>query len=83
MFRIRSLFVETKLETGRGVMYMGGFNGGDPVVDAGELRYILADEGGRGGPGRGANSDVSEWLTASCTIVTEIETNSTLYDCAR
>jgi len=42
------------LETGRGVMYMGGFSGQDPVVnaeslqayvDAGELRYVLS--GGR------------------------------------
>jgi len=39
------------LETGRGVMYMGGFSGQDPVVnaeslqayvDAGELRYVLS-----------------------------------------
>lgn len=83
------------LETGRGVMYMGGFSGQDPVVDAaslqayvdaGELRYILS--GGRDGGmpnagGMGANSAVTTWLQESCTVVTEVTTTSgTLYDCA-
>ncbi len=82
------------LETGRGVLYMGGFNGADPVVDAeslqalvdaGELRYVLSS--GQGNMPRGMNggtttSAVSTWLTESCTVVTEVTINGTLYDCA-
>jgi hypothetical protein len=70
---------------------MGGFSGQDPVVDAerlqayvdaGELRYVLSG-GGRGGPGMGSSSAVSEWLQSSCMVVTDISVNGgTLYDCA-
>ncbi|MBL8161704.1 MAG: glycosyltransferase family 39 protein [Anaerolineae bacterium] len=82
------------LETGRGVLYMGGFSGQDPVVDAeslqalvdsGELRYILS--GGRRGPGM-SSSDISTWLESSCAVVTDVSLGSatafggsTLYDC--
>jgi hypothetical protein len=64
------------IETGRGVLYMGGFNGGDPVVDAGdlaqlvddgELRYVLSN--GQGG--RNGQSNVSTWLSTSCSVVVE------------
>ena len=60
------------IETGRPVLYMGGFNGNDPVVSAddlaqlvanGELRYILF------GGGEGWNQGISNWLTSSCTVV--------------
>lgn len=56
------------LETGRPVLYMGGFTGSDPVVsaedlsemvDAGELRYILA----------GTDREINEWLRDTCTVV--------------
>jgi len=60
------------IETGRPVLYMGGFSGGDAVVNAddlkqlvanGELRYILY------GGDRSNNQEISNWLTSSCTVV--------------
>jgi 4-amino-4-deoxy-L-arabinose transferase-like glycosyltransferase len=68
------------LETGRPVLFMGGFSGSDPVVNAsslaklvseGELRYILY--GGMGGFGGGGNStsDVSIWIQSNCSTVTQ------------
>ncbi|MBN1450975.1 MAG: glycosyltransferase family 39 protein [Anaerolineales bacterium] len=62
------------LATGRPVLYMGGFNGGDPVIDAaglaelvarGELRYVLY------GAGRNDKQDIGNWLATSCTVVPE------------
>jgi hypothetical protein len=62
------------LETGRQVLYMGGFNGGDPVIDAaglaelvaeGDLRYVLF------GGGRNDKQDIGNWLATSCTLVPE------------
>lgn len=80
------------LDTGRGVLYMGGFNGQDPVVDAdslqalvdaGELRYVLIGGEGRSGPGMGTNTAISAWLSQSCAAVTDVTISSgTLYDCA-
>ena len=80
------------LETGRGVMYMGGFSGTDPAVDvddlqayveAGELRYVMSSgSSGRRGPGMGSNTAINDWLTTSCTVVTDVTTSGTLYDCA-
>jgi 4-amino-4-deoxy-L-arabinose transferase-like glycosyltransferase len=61
------------LATGRPVLYMGGFNGADPVIDAdglaelvadGDLRYVLFG----GGNGK---QDVAQWLQTSCTVVPE------------
>jgi 4-amino-4-deoxy-L-arabinose transferase-like glycosyltransferase len=63
------------IATGRPVLYMGGFSGGDPVVDAadlaemvanGELRYVLY-----GGGQRNGNQVISNWLATSCSIVEE------------
>ena len=60
------------IETGRPVLYMGGFSGSDAVVSAddlaqlvanGDLRYILY------GGDRGNNQDISNWLASSCTVV--------------
>ncbi len=60
------------IETGRPVLYMGGFSGGDPVVSAddlvkmvanGELRYVFY------GGERGGDQDISNWLASSCIIV--------------
>lgn len=62
------------LETGRPVLYMGGFGGGDPVIDAvglaemvenGELRYVMYSSG------RNNKKDISNWLSDSCTVVPE------------
>ncbi len=61
------------LATGRPVLYMGGFGGGDPVIDAaglaemvanGELRFVLFG----GGNGK---QDIAQWLQTSCTVVPE------------
>lgn len=61
------------LATGRPVLYMGGFNGGDPVVDAddlaqlvtdGDLRYVLF-----GGRQNGADREIAAWLESSCTTI--------------
>ncbi|MFZ5819937.1 MAG: glycosyltransferase family 39 protein [Chloroflexota bacterium] len=58
------------LATGRPVLYMGGFGGNDPVIDAaglaemvanGQLRYVLFG-GDRG------RQDIAEWLQTSCTV---------------
>jgi len=60
------------IETGRPVLYMGGFGGQDEVVTVddlkemttnGELRYILY------GGDRGNNQEISNWLASSCTVV--------------
>ena len=60
------------IETGRPVLYMGGFSGQDEVVSAddlavmvanGELRYILY------GGDRGNKEDIVNWLNSSCTMV--------------
>lgn len=65
------------LETGRPVLYMGGFSGQDKVVTSadlsrlaadGELKYILWGGGGPGG-GFGGQSDISSWITANATPV--------------
>ncbi|MBI5951528.1 MAG: glycosyltransferase family 39 protein [Chloroflexi bacterium] len=62
------------LQTGRPVLFMGGFSGGDQVVTAedlsamvanGELRYVLY------GGDRGGKQDISNWLQTSCSPVTQ------------
>ena len=82
------------IETGRPVLYMGGFSGGDAVVTVddlkelvanGELRYILYG-GDRG------NQEITSWLNSSCAIVNDFNNLSqaqqgpqnqamTLYSC--
>ncbi|MFQ5435042.1 MAG: hypothetical protein ACE5FD_09215, partial [Anaerolineae bacterium] len=68
------------LETGRPVLYMGGFGGGDPVVDAtdiarmvtdGDLAFVML------GGGRSGQQGVSEWVQANCTAVPQLTTNQT------
>jgi len=82
-----------ELATGRPVMAMGGFTGSDPAptleqlqayVASGELRFVLVDGGGPGGgfgggPG-GGSSDVSAWVTSTCTPVAGV--SASLYDCS-
>lgn len=62
------------IATGRPVLYMGGFSGNDPVVDAadlagmvanGELRYVLYSGQRNGG------QDILRWLATSCSVVEE------------
>ncbi len=63
------------LETGRPVLYMGGFNGGDPVVDAadiahmvsqGKLRFVMTGGGG------GNQPEIDNWVRANCTAVSQL-----------
>ncbi len=68
------------LETGRPVLYMGGFSGGDPVVNADDIAQMVADGdlsfvmigGGRGRSQQG----VSEWAQANCAAVTQFNAPS-------
>ncbi len=62
------------LETGRPVLYMGGFSGGDAVIDAagsaemvadGELRYVFY------GGERNGKQEIAAWLASSCSVVPE------------
>ncbi|MBN2387541.1 MAG: glycosyltransferase family 39 protein [Anaerolineales bacterium] len=76
------------LATGRPVLYMGGFSGGDPVVDAadladmvanGELRFVLFTGD------RSPNREISSWLQASCRVVPGFAGQGggiTLYQCS-
>jgi 4-amino-4-deoxy-L-arabinose transferase-like glycosyltransferase len=74
------------LATGRGVLYLGGFSGQDPVetpeslsklVAEGQLRYILMNgRGGFGGPGGGGQSNISNWVSTTCQPVNNISTGS-------
>lgn len=67
------------LATERPVLYMGGFSGSDPVVNAGdlaqmvadgELRYVMLSSGGRGGPG-GLDGEIATWVTTNCMTVAD------------
>lgn len=67
------------LATGRPVLYMGGFSGGDEVVGAeelsamvvdGELRYIFT------GGDRAGKADIANWLKTACTVVPEFSQNA-------
>ncbi len=81
------------LETGRPVLYMGGFGGNDPVIDAqgladlveaGELRYVLSFSMrlpigvGMGG----VDTEISTYLSDNCQVVNDISVGTqTLYQC--
>jgi 4-amino-4-deoxy-L-arabinose transferase-like glycosyltransferase len=63
------------IETGKAVVTIGGFNGGDnsptvtqleQMVAKGELKYVLV--GGQGG-GRGSSQQISSWVQAHGTAV--------------
>jgi len=71
------------LTSERPVLYIGGFSGADPVVNAeglktlvanGDLRYVLYSEFFRlpGGSGRG-DSEILAWLKDSCYLVPKFE----------
>ena len=72
------------IATGQPVLYLGGFNGQDPVesaddlaqlVASGQLRYIYwgGQGGGRGnfsrGSGDSGTTSVSQWVTSQCMLV--------------
>lgn len=81
------------LATGRPVLYMGGFTGGDAVVSAddlaqmvaaGELRFVLVNAGGPGN-----KQDLLAWVQSSCKVVEQFnqlprsqgQGGQALYDC--
>lgn len=74
------------LVTGRPVLYMGGFSGSDPVIDAegleklvtaGRLRYVLFG-------GRVQGNEISAWLQTHCTPVEGFsQGRQVLYECMR
>lgn len=81
------------LETGRPVLFMGGYSGSDDVTDAddlaalvaeGKLRYILSS-----GRNQRGGSGVTAWVSEHCSLVTEVQSSgsqggnsgSTLYQC--
>ena len=76
------------IKTGKPVVTIGGFNGGDPaptvsqlaaMVRKGELRYVLLSAGGFGGPD-GGNRAISAWVQQHGTVVTDAgSTSGTLY----
>jgi 4-amino-4-deoxy-L-arabinose transferase-like glycosyltransferase len=76
------------IATGKPVVTIGGFNGGDaaPTVDQlaqmvadGQLKYVLVSDGGGFG-GRGGSSELTSWVKAHGTAVDGAGTsNGTLY----
>jgi 4-amino-4-deoxy-L-arabinose transferase-like glycosyltransferase len=73
-----------QLASGRSVMAIGGFTGGDPsptlaefqkYVAAGDIHYYV---GGGGFGGRGGGSEIQQWVTANFTATTV--GTSTVYD---
>jgi 4-amino-4-deoxy-L-arabinose transferase-like glycosyltransferase len=75
------------IATGRPVVTIGGFNGGDnaptvsqlaAMVKSGQLKYVLVG-GDRGGPGGGSNA-ITAWVQAHGTAVSGVSTSDgTLY----
>jgi 4-amino-4-deoxy-L-arabinose transferase-like glycosyltransferase len=75
------------IRTGKAVVTIGGFNGGDPaptvtqlakLVAIGELRYVLVSQDG-GGPGAGTQS-LTSWVKQHGTAVKSVSsTGMTLY----
>jgi 4-amino-4-deoxy-L-arabinose transferase-like glycosyltransferase len=62
------------LQTGRPVLFMGGFSGGDEVVTAEDLSAMVANDELRYvlyGGDRGGKQDISNWLQTSCSPVTQ------------
>ncbi|MGC7102313.1 ArnT family glycosyltransferase [Amycolatopsis lurida] len=67
-----------QLASGKSVMPIGGFNGGDPAptlaqfqqyVAEGKIGYYITDGGRMGGPGGGSN-EIAEWVAANFTATT-------------
>ena len=87
---------QLEVETGKPVMAIGGFNGGDDaptleqlqsLIAGGELRFVATGGGGAapggGAPGGGvSSSSISSWVTSACTAVTIDGSTTSVYDCA-
>ncbi len=76
------------IETGRGVLYLGGFSGQDPVLTVAslqtllinnELRFIYTSNNGGGGGfgGNESNSTVSSWVQENCQVVSGFSNETT------
>jgi 4-amino-4-deoxy-L-arabinose transferase-like glycosyltransferase len=67
------------IQTGKAVMAMGGFSGGDPILTTTSLaqlvknntiRYFLLSGGNGGGPGGfGQGSSLTTWVQNNCKVV--------------
>jgi hypothetical protein len=72
------------LATGRPVLYLGGFMGQDKVESSASLAQMVAEGklrfiywGGQGsGLGPGGQSDISSWVTNTCTPVQGFDTTT-------
>ncbi|SFE38244.1 Dolichyl-phosphate-mannose-protein mannosyltransferase [Paenibacillus algorifonticola] len=71
------------IDSGENVIILGGYSGSDPVlsvdrlkalVAAGELKYFLVSQGGRGG---GINNELTQWITSYGKQVPSSEWQST------
>src|SRR5262249_47894820 len=76
------------LATAKPVMSIGGFSGGDPIlsvdqfaslVSSGQVRYVLLGRGGGFG-GRGASSEIMNWVQSNGTPVTIAGAQTQLYE---
>lgn len=79
------------IASGKAVITIGGFNGGDPaptlsqfkaLVASGQVKYVLVSSGGQGGGpgGAGGSSSISSWVTSHGKAVTVAGSSSgTLY----
>jgi 4-amino-4-deoxy-L-arabinose transferase-like glycosyltransferase len=65
---------EYVLAVGRPVLYIGGFNGGDPVltleefqdlIKNGSLRFVLVS----GGNNQSENAEIFRWVRTTCTVL--------------
>jgi 4-amino-4-deoxy-L-arabinose transferase-like glycosyltransferase len=84
------------IASGKPVVTIGGFNGGDPaptltqlqqMVAKGQLRYVLiqGNGGGFGGPGGNSSAAITSWVTSKGKEVTiasssGAQAGGTLYD---
>lgn len=72
------------IETGKAVMAMGGFGGGDPILTVEKLKQMVANKevkyflisAGSGSGGRGGSNEVMEWIRANSTEVPKEEWQS-------
>ena len=85
---------QIELTTGKAVISMGGFTGIDNamtleklqgLVSSGQLRFVVegnsSGQGGRSG-GPASNSEVSTWVSSTCTAVSVGGATTGVYDCA-
>jgi 4-amino-4-deoxy-L-arabinose transferase-like glycosyltransferase len=67
------------IDTGKAVMAMGGFSGGDPILTIDKLKTLIANKEVKyfmfssGGFGADGSSDVTAWIKANSTIVPSSE----------